>query len=844
MKRRLQVRLGPLCALVVGLAWSYGSGEIACSAEPVKYQLNIASQPLGNALQEFARQSGVQIIFFSRLTRGLSAPAVSGQYTTEEALAALLAGSNLTFRVLNPKTVEIRARPVEDAPDPPTPRMPDKVDEAQAPRGLKKSAARRTDVEEVIVNATAEGLVATRTETPLRAIPQTVSVISSEQMRQQGDTDLAEVMGRATGITLVRTNSADQKFYSRGFEITTFHVDGGAALRSHAESPLIILGTPDLSEFERIELLRGADGLFSANGNPGGTVNMVRKRPLHSYELSVDASVGSWNQYRIETDLTGPLTADGRLRGRMDALYSQRGYFYDTAELERTRIFAVLEYDIAPQTLLTVGGSYQWDNALPFVGGLPFYANGNDTHLPRDTALTFDWANYRTEIRQLYLQLQHEFLDHWKVRLNTSSWDGYSEHAYAAFSFPVDPVTDAMRGPPIAAATARPSIHEQIALDLTLTGSFDWFGRRQELAFGADFARVRARMALNDYWRYGPTLADIHEFDPLLYPGSPLRLDPTLHYDVDSVQEQTGLFASWRVYLEDWSAIAGARLSSNHIRSNAIISAGPASASRSVRFGNSDVLTPYAAVMYDLSDNYSLYASYADIYRAGNGARRIDGSEISPIRGINIEAGVKGAWHGGALNGQLVLYRISQRNIPVPETRPSPPGSGLECCVAGATHRSEGAEIELTGLLQPGWLIGAGYTFNHNEAALGGDLSSWTPTHLFKLWTSKQLPGVLDRWTIGGSVHAQSPYSVRGTYCEQPLIFDFCGGEAVVVDTIQSEYVTVDLRASFDFSPNWQLALNVNNIFDKAYYQTLGASHLNNWYGEPRSAMLRLDGRY
>ena len=820
-----------------------GEVEIALGAEPVRYQLNIASQPLGRALQEFARTSGVQIIFFSRLTQGRTAPAVSGTHTVDEALRALLAGSALTFRVLNPKTVEIRALPADVTTEARAHEATAGTDEQRAPRDARRSSGRRTDMEEVVVNASAEGLVATRTDTALRAIPQSVSVISQEQMRQQGSTDLADALNRATGITLTRTNSADQKFYARGFEITTFHVDGGAALRSHAESPLLMLGTPDLNEFEHVEVLRGADGLFTTHGNPGGTVNMIRKRPLRNYALSMDASAGSWGQYRFEADLTGPLTDDGRLRGRADALYSQRGYFYDTASLERKKIFAVMEYDLVPQqTLLRVGGSYQRDDAVPFVGGLPFYANGDDTHLPRDTSLTFDWANYRTRIRELYLQVQHEFADRWKVRLNTSSWNGDAEHAYAQFGSAIDPVTHAMRRPPEAAATDRPSLHEQIALDLTLTGSFDWLGQSHELAFGADFARVRAHLILNHYVSYGPALSDIHQPDLSRYPGSPRTLTPPVQYDLDTTQEQTGLFTSWRMYLEDWSVIAGARLNAHHIRTDLILRGGQQSASINRRFGDSDVLTPYAAVTHDLNDHYSLYVSYVDIYHYGNGLR-IDGSPIDPTRGINLEAGIKGAWHGGALNGQLALYRISQRNVPVYDSRPSPVRGELACCVFGVTHRSEGVDIELTGLLQPDWLIGAGYVFNRNESGQGGKLSSATPTHLLKLWTSKRLPGELDRWTLGGSVHAQSSYSTSGTYCEQ-AVGAWCAGPSIGIEAIQREYATLDLRASFDINPNWQLALNVNNIFDKVYYQTLGSSFVNNWYGEPRSAMLRLDGRY
>jgi outer membrane receptor for ferric coprogen and ferric-rhodotorulic acid len=222
----------------------------------------------------------------------------------------------------------------------------------------------------------------------------------------------------------------DQHFYSRGFQITSFHVDGGAALNSFLDSSVPFLRTPDLSEFDHIEVLRGADALFGGTGNPGATVSMVRKRPLERYELTSVASVGSWNNYRAEGDVTGPLGLDGALRGRLDGLYQDRNYFYDTARFERKRLFGALEYELTSATLLTAGGSYQWDDALPFESGLPRYPDGSDPRLPRHTALTFDCAHYDTRMREVYFQLQQEFNTAWKLKINTTAWRGSVEYAY------------------------------------------------------------------------------------------------------------------------------------------------------------------------------------------------------------------------------------------------------------------------------------------------------------------------------------------------------------------------------------------------------------------------------
>ena len=102
-----------LCICIGVIAWITRL-TAAPSSEPVKYNFKIDSQPLGTALQQFAEQSGIQIIFFSRVTEGLQASALNGSYTISGALEMLLSGSHLTFRVINPKTIEIRSATARD----------------------------------------------------------------------------------------------------------------------------------------------------------------------------------------------------------------------------------------------------------------------------------------------------------------------------------------------------------------------------------------------------------------------------------------------------------------------------------------------------------------------------------------------------------------------------------------------------------------------------------------------------------------------------------------------------------------------------------------------------------
>src|SRR5580698_1281733 len=539
----------------------------APSTEPTTYAIKIDSQPLGTALQALAKQSGVQIIFFSQLTEGLRAPTLEGQFTLSAALYLLLAHSRLTFRVINPKTIEIRtlgadsSQSQQDAPAAKGGKAKARAEPRQG-QGEKVAAQNSAALDEIVVNSTAEGLVATRVETPLREIPQTVSLVSQEQMRQQNDTDLADVLKNAVGITVLQNTSLSSTFVSRGFTITTYHVDGGAALNSFGNTP--IYGTPDLGEFDHVEVLRGSDALFGGLGNPGASVNIVRKRPLDTDEAQFTAFGGSWNNYRAEADVTGPLGFDGALRARLDVVFGDRDYFFKLASLERKKVFGVLEYDLTTRTLLTVGGSYQWDNALPFVNGLPFYADGSDAHLPRSTALAFDWARYDTRTREYYAQLQHAFGGEWKLKLNATSLDTAASYAYGEFNSPIDPITKALPILPGAFFSPSPNTQDQFVFDGTLTGSFNLFGRRFDVAVGGDYTHFTGNVPLQALLAFGTPVSNVFTFNPAAYPQP--QISHPLFIQSRATTNQSGEFASARAYLTDaLSVVGGARVSSNRL---------------------------------------------------------------------------------------------------------------------------------------------------------------------------------------------------------------------------------------------------------------------------------------
>ncbi len=143
---------------------------------------------------------------------------------------------------------------------------------------------------------------------------------------------------------------------------------------------------------------------FQASAVPVGRSASCARHPSETMPFGATATLGSWDSYRAELDVTGPIAFDTALRGRATVTTSQRDYFYDSASAERTKVFAALAYDVTPNATLTFGGSYQRDETVPFLSGVPSYVDGSDPKLPRDTSLVFDWQQQPTRNTEAYAQ--------------------------------------------------------------------------------------------------------------------------------------------------------------------------------------------------------------------------------------------------------------------------------------------------------------------------------------------------------------------------------------------------------------------------------------------------------
>ena len=775
------------------------------------YQIQAGS--LSQALNRFAAEAGISLQFSSALTHGLESPGLNGSYTPEQGLALLLASSSLVAVSQGNGVYVLEAVPSEGVMQLGATTVGGWL--GATSEGSRSYAARAATIG--------------KGEHALKDIPQSVTVMTRQRMDDQNLTTLDSVLTQATGVTREFRNYGHSVYYARGFAIDNYMVDG---------VPMGYYGgigiAPDTAIFDRVEILRGAPGLLVGNGDPGGTVNLARKRPLGTPQLQITARAGSWDYYRTDIDVTGPLNDSATLRGRAVAAYEDRHYFYDNAQSRLPLFYGILEADLSEDTLVSLGGRYQryHQEGGRWAGGLPQAIDGSDLHLSRSTSLGPSWTYFDAEVKEVFADVTHALNERWKLKLSGTYQESNRQDGAMMKRGTVNPQT--LSGLTIHGMDYESSRYVRKGLDGQLSGTFDGWGQTHELFLGANWQKESMPEYLSTSTLYSPAIVtDPRSIDtsslPHLYRGT--WGDP---YKSEEITQ--GLYGNTRLKLLDpLTLILGGRLSWYEYEDK---TAGVVGSS----YKQTREATPFAALIYELNDQWSLYASYADIFKPQSSARTSSGSPLEPAIGSNYELGIKGELYDGRLNGSLAIFRIDQDNLAqtdpeFPNACPGVPGSTGGCSINAGKVRSQGFEAEVNGELMTDWQLAVGYTYNETEylrdrtatgapsANEGRSLSgSHNPRHLLRAWTTYRLPGALHDFSVGAGVDSQSEVAYRSGANHYS----------------QSGRSVWSARGEYVIDENWTAAVNLNNVFDKKYYTGAGKS----FYGEPRNLMLTLRGTY
>ena len=774
----------------------------------------IAAGPLSTALNDFAVAASVSLSTDPAQTRGLQSPGVRGAYSVAQGFALLLAGSGLEAVQLPNGGYVLRQAAA-----------------AQAQAGGEKTMApvtisaslERDPVSEHGHSYAARAVTVGKGVQTLREIPQSVSVITRQKMDDQNLTTIDAVLANTTGITMYDSPMGGRYVYSRGFMVETYQFDGVNRAMYYPQANSF---TSNTAVLDRVEVVRGATGLLQGTGSPGAAINMVRKRPLAEKQVQLAVTGGRWNALRGEVDATGPLNESGSIRGRVVAAHDQRDYFYDVGDSRTDVLYGVLEFDLAPDSKLTAGASLEKLRSTPFFSGLPLYSNGQDSKLPRSTFIGADWNRWNSRQTAAFAEFEHRFDADWSLKASANVTRERHDVKYMFNLGAINPVT-------LAGMMRYDGVFDygttNKGVDLSLDGKFNAFGRRHGFSAGvntnrlegdSDFSLAMLNQGVNplqpDHGVEEPSDAWLREHS---YRGS-----PTI-----TRMRQTGAYGVARFSVSDpFTVVAGARVS-NYKSSNINRITG---AAESDPYQENGVVTPYGGVLYAFDPRWSGYASVSDIFQPQN-SRDAAGALLDPLKGRNLEAGVKGELFDGKVNASLAVFRIEQRNraeLDLVNTC----SSGTECYISAGKVRSQGVDAEISGEVARGWQLFAGYTLNNfkylDQTSSAGVMfaSTYSPRHMLRVWSDYRLRGALAAWSVGGGVNVQTESS-RVTQN---------------IKVAQAAYALWSARAAVQIDRNWTASLSVTNLLDKRYYQTVGAPAWGNFYGEPRKATLTLRARF
>lgn len=644
--------------------------------------------------------------------------------------------------------------------------------------------------------------------------PQSISTLDADDLENYNVTGANDALRLATGINVEQYETNRATFNSRGYEIQLTQIDGLGMTNSWGT----VVGQLDTFLFERIELIRGANGLLTGVGNASGTVNYVRKRPTNKDSGEVGASAGSFSAVRATADINKVLTEDGAWAGRVVVAHDDKDSHLRALHDERTSLYAVVDGQIGDNGVLTVGLTHLNNKQKsPMWGSLTlWYVDGSQADFDVSSSTSQDWTRWDTQSDSAFVEYTHALGADWEAKFTYSHTRAEEEtrllYAYSATGAGLNLDGTGLSAWPYASYTTT----ENNLFDVNLTGRFKAFGRKHSLIAGVSHSNQKTATDLfalpDDYaWPGLPAFpygGDVYA-EPDWGPRTP-----------SSTGEQTltRLYAATHLAVTDGLKLIGGL---NAIKLHRVGSS---------RYGNAGDLgdsriseiSPYFGVTYDFTPDILGYMSYSDIF-LNQEQVDIQGFTLDPVKGVNVEAGVKAEWLNKQLLTTFAVFSAEQKGqaefggIYNNPNDPDDPRNGTYWYVPKDV-KSKGVEFEAVGKLGKLDKIAVGATHLNISTPDGVD-APWIPRTVVNL-----------RYDAGFAALPQLKAGIAARWQS-----DVTNSTGLVK---QDSFILAHGYVAYDITDRSTVRLNVNNLFDKKYIGGLAYGAI---YGAPRNATVSLN---
>lgn len=640
---------------------------------------------------------------------------------------------------------------------------------------------------------------ATKTDTPLIEVAQAITVVSAEQIRDQGSPNLQEALRYTAGVRheLYGIDNRGDWMALRGSDESTQLLDG-------MRLPLTgWYGVVRIEPFnyERIEVLRGPSSVIAGANDPGGVINLVTKRPLEETRREIGVRAGSHELRELHTDLSGPLTSDAKLLYRLVALGKESDTQIDYADEKRLLLSPSITWNASDDFSLTAYGEYQYDrskNTNAFLGLEGTLESAPNGPIPRDLFIGEpEWDRYGGTRNRFGYSLKYQLNQNWELRhqLRHDDVDGVMRSMYANWwdGFVDENGTADANGQYLKRIWY---VYDDVAQittsELLFEGKFKVGTVQHTLLVGVDGMNHNSRQfssdgegtALNVYSPVYGTFPD-----PILTDTSGER----------SKIDRAGLLLQDQIKLnEDLSVRLGIRRDQIHQEKSI--------GATSLNVG----------AVYQLSSGLAPYISYSESFNPVVGLDP-DDNPYKPKRAEQFEGGIKWQPENMPLQATLAIYSLQEKNrLGAGET---PSGRNIQIGKA----KIKGAELEASANLDTWRLLGS-FTYIKARANAG----SWESI----LSDDEQLQGIPERSASLWAIRDFADLGLEG--------FSFGGGARYVGKigdgigrSVLPTVTLFDAMAAYETGP-WRLAVNANNLADKDYIATCLARG-DCWFGQRRT---------
>jgi iron complex outermembrane recepter protein len=558
---------------------------------------------------------------------------------------------------------------------------------------------------------------ATRTDTPVKDIPQSIQVIPRQVLKDQQVNRVEDAVRNVSGVTKGQGfGGTGDGFIIRGFPTTNILRDGfkGSDFTSSFST------IPETNTLERIEILKGPASILYGNIEPGGIINLVKKKPLDTPYYAAEFSLGSFGFSQTSVDLSGPLNENKSVLYRLNGVYENSSSFRDFTQIDRVTIAPQVSWKISDRTTLNVTSDYLKDRR-PFDLGLIAFGTGvADIPINRRLGEPNDFR--RVETITLGTTLEHKFSDNWQLR-NSVRFDKFNNETSRFQYAELNESTGELLREYRSAIGDRTNYNIQT----DLIGKFTTGEIRHQLLVGVDYANIREV----ESGKSTDGIFPINIFNPIY--GATIPTEFTGAFDQNYRSNNVGLYIQDQIaFSPQFKALIGGRLDiANQDTTDNLTATGTTQ--------NDTAFSPRVGVVYQPTPELSLYTSLSSSFNPNFFALTAANTLLPPERGTQYEIGFKGNLFNNRLTTTLAFFDITKTNIAVADPTNS------DFVLSAGEAKSQGVEFDIAGEISPGWNALASYAYTDARTTKGSEFIPAglrllnSPRHTASLWTSYQL---------------------------------------------------------------------------------------------------------